>query len=438
MTSDTGQLHEFADFEAGRFPVEVIVVWDADGGWHAATVYYRTGDGPVAVHPQWAEPSWATRPWEYFSERLRDGQGGNGYNYDVWGFEAASEDHIASVVNAREAEVQAAPSGPIPHVVTSWSIADPEDLTLRPDPVINAEVNVPEAEEAPVETTPPVLVSRTPAPDWLRAGLPEGAAEGLSAKSGEDPRWGYAVPWLHQTLASPFTFEQMPALADPPDRHPEALAYWTALLHMLIYSLGWARPDRGLRWWYDTGRPVDDPRLALLEHVWRRDGHLEDFALWLSRSTWILPLHQLAELTGHVDDDTPVEAHPEWTVAARVREQSIFEGGSDPYHLSVHTGGPLEHSRGEALLLRSGRAQRHAVLILDSMVGWYRALAEETTALPALDGRSWRVDVVVRPAGWLGTYRRSRMTRLWFAGRHRYHTLGPEHGSLGITGDAAG
>lgn len=63
--------------------------------------------------------------------------------------------------------------------------------------------------------------------------------------------------------------------------------------------------------------------------------------------------------------------------------------------------------------------------MLDTYSGWYSALARLGATLPArFDGRSWRVDVVVRPIGWLGTYRQSRVTSRWFTGQHRWHELG--------------
>ena len=93
-------------------------------------------------------------------------------------------------------------------------------------------------------------------------------------------------------------------------------------------------------------------------------------------------------------------------------------------HLSGHIDGPLQPVLGNATLLRTGRAKHHAVLLLDSMVGWYRALAAECKALPEVKGVSWHVDVVVKPAGWLGTYRKSAVTGLWFAGRHHVHVQG--------------
>lgn len=406
-------LPEIAGFEAGRFPVEALVVWDAAGGWHAATVLHRTGAGPVMVHPQWSEPfTLAPTPWEYLAERVRDGRGGNGYDYDVWGFEVADPADIASVITAWEADV--ATKGPFIQIVGTLETGIGSEAT---------EVDV-MTEEAPVEATPSFLVAREAPPDWLRRPLPDVATDELIAKSGEDPRWGFAIPWLYRALAAPLTFEPMPALGDPPDRHPDALGYWTALLHMLLYSLGWARPDRGLRWWYDTGRPTDDPRLALLEHVWRQDGYLEHFAEWACR-TPLQATSTLGALTGYRDDGVRTEPHPDWRAARRhATEHSPFGVDRDPYHLPDHSRGPLAEPRGTSLLLRSGRTERHAMLVLDSMVGWYRALSEQTATLPSLEGRSWHVDVVVRPAGWLGTYRRSRVTGLWFTGRHRSHTRG--------------
>ena len=54
---------------------------------------------------------------------------------------------------------------------------------------------------------------------------------------------------------------------------------------------------------------------------------------------------------------------------------------------------------------------RRAVLMLSAYEGWYLTLSRLGATLPAReDGRSWRVNVVVRPLGWLGSYRLSRRT----------------------------
>lgn len=39
-------------------------------------------------------------------------------------------------------------------------------------------------------------------------------------------------------------------------------------------------------------------------------------------------------------------------------------------------------------------------------------------------GWSWRIDVICKQIGWLGTYRRSRVTGYWFAGKHSIHMAG--------------
>lgn len=47
------------------------------------------------------------------------------------------------------------------------------------------------------------------------------------------------------------------------------------------YGLGWVRPDRGMRWWYDSGKPTADRTLRLMADVWDVGGQLDWFAAWL-------------------------------------------------------------------------------------------------------------------------------------------------------------
>jgi hypothetical protein len=198
---------------------------------------------------------------------------------------------------------------------------------------------------------------------------------------------------------------------------------------VLIYSLGWARPDRGLEWWFGAGKPThDDRRLELLD-VYDVDGMLDLFAAWAWTSPQLAPVSALSDLTGYQDDNSRVVPDGEWLAVqeragAHLGILSPFGGGWDPLHLSAHCSGPLERLSDGPRMLRSGRSRRTAVLVLDSMRGWYRALAELGSALPDLGNRSWHVEVVIRPLGSLGTYRRSRETGLWFAGPHRLHTRG--------------
>jgi hypothetical protein len=279
----------------------------------------------------------------------------------------------------------------------------------------------------PADAVPSFAIQRVPMPEWIRLPHPHEDSVYEDA-TGEQLEWGFAIPWVFKALASPLTHE--PVLAAPRggrDQKP-ALAYWSALLTLLIYSLGWARPDRGLRWWYDAGKPTDDPRLQLISQVWDADGQLDWFAAWL----WTTPSYDvgsLAALTGYRDDGLAVRVDERW-IKSTLEAANAWGPGTpcgpsiDNLHLSRHSSGPLAELRTVPRLLRSRPNDRRATLMLDSMVGWYRALAVSGSTLPEIGGRSWRVDVVARPVGHLGTYRRSRRTGLWFAGHHRHHVQG--------------
>lgn len=273
--------------------------------------------------------------------------------------------------------------------------------------------------------------SRRPGvPDWVTGD--SDSREATEELLGEQAEWGYAIPWVFRWLAAPPETESLPAPPQPGDHHSAATGYWSALLHVLIYSLGWARPDLGLRWWTQNGKPVDDPRLRLLA-AYDADGMLELFTAWTATTQQLAPIKELADLTGYpgTDDRPPyrpgVLDHDQDRAAEQLGNLSPYSnhsGGWDPLHLSMHCVGPLEEPTGDPVIVRSGRGQRQAVLLLDSMRGWYRSLAEAGAGLPDIGDRSWRIDVVGRPFGHLGTYRRSRTTGLWFAGRHRHHLPG--------------
>lgn len=529
--ADSHRLPAYASFGEHRLPVEVIMVWRIQGGWHLSTLLYRGPDGPVSVHPLSTESfghARTTEPdveWAYLAERLLEGRGGNGYTYEVEGFEVAETADIDPIVTARAAEIVAATHGPmgeiagtmiahqpgsapvtvIPFValtddvgdsflVATEHLAGSEPCVVRTeagetvDPVTFESVVHWQRSGAlswPVQPQTPYLVAwgsqaircvldsdggwadlrlwnpvaadvdddkvpgdprqvqqrmedEVPAPSKFRiervsAPRPPGAGTTQDDATGEQFEWGYAIPWMFRALASPLTNERMPAA---PKRHDDVYAatgYWVSLLHLLSYSFGWARPDHGLHWWFEAGKPVDDdPRLQLLSELWDADGQLDWFAAQLSSMTAAMstfPLAPLADVTGYQNRMAENSFDRGWIEAQRSAAASsgipspISDSG-DPLHLSYHCSAPLQEPVGEAVLLRSGPDQRQAVLRLDSMVGWYRALAEQGATLPELHGRSWLVDVVVRPVGWLGTYRQSRTSDLWFAGRHRFHAPG--------------
>jgi hypothetical protein len=144
------------------------------------------------------------------------------------------------------------------------------------------------------------LITRSPAPAWL-------AEPKLSDESriddalGEQAEWGFAIPWVHRALASPLTREPILEAPNPGadiSRGPHA--YWSSLLHLLVYGLGWVRPDRGLRWWYDSGKPVADRTLQLISQIWGADGQLDWFAAWLWRTSWSHWGELVSEATGYL------------------------------------------------------------------------------------------------------------------------------------------
>ncbi|MDQ6798497.1 MAG: hypothetical protein M3011_10865 [Actinomycetota bacterium] len=534
QAAEAHRLPAYASFGEHRFPIEAIVKWRIDGGWHLSTLLYRGSDGLVNVHPLSTESFGDDRTaepeveWTYLAERLHEGRGGNGYTYEVEGFEVADMADIDPIVTARAAEIVAATHGPmgedagtmivnqsgstpvtvIPFVALTDDVGDRflivtdhlagfepcEVRTEGGEPVepvtFESVVNWQRsgARSWPVRSQAPYLVSwrnqtvrfvlngdggwadlrpwspaatvvddtmpgdpsqvshrredevpapsrfrieRVPAPRSPAAGSTQGLPDDAT---GEQYEWGYPIPWMFRALASPLTNERMPAAPQRGDDTYAATGYWASLLHLLCYSFGWARPDRGLHWWFEAGKPTeDDPRLQLLSELWDADGQLNWFAAQLSSMTTAMntfPLATLAEVTGYRDTRAGDSFGRAWiesqrsAAAASGIPSPISDSSADPLHLSYHCSGPLQEPVGKPVLLRSDNDRRQAVLRLDSMVGWYRALVEQGATLPELPGRSWHVDVVVRPVGWLGTYRLSRSTGLWFAGRHRFHTPG--------------
>ena len=254
---------------------------------------------------------------------------------------------------------------------------------------------------------------------------------GGSSLLAEGTQWGWAIPWVLHTAAGPSYGARWPAAPDRTD--PEsAHGYWNALHHLLQYSFGWRRPDRGLRWWYDAGHPTADRRLRLIAETYLADGQLDLYAAWLwkwyanMRSHYQTELHAIA---GSADDGIPVELDQVWFetqegLAAASEIPDPLSGGTDPLHLSMHSDGPVQMVDAPTQLRRSGRGSRSGVLVCDSAVGWYRALFERANELPSIHDHRWRIDVVIKPIGWIGCYRRSPQTGLWYVGDHRLHLRG--------------
>lgn len=284
------------------------------------------------------------------------------------------------------------------------------------------------------------------------------AAGNNSFLAGGQLEWTWAVGMPYRVLADPHGMGVMPlSPADvvrgnehgfPEGNFEHGLGYFAALQSFLTYSFGWTRHDRGLLWWYDHGQPVEDSRFALLKAVWDADGMLLRYLAWcVERASpaslgWLgEPLHRWASNVDH----TPDILSPSWrerlareTVSAESDHLCTTPWGKHLEH-GDHIGAPsgwdwagyggstqlprelIDASR----LVGIDSSRRQATFVSDHVGGWYEALARLGGQLPPLaNDRNWRIDVFVKPIGYLGQYRQSRTTSLWFAGRHQHHTVG--------------
>lgn len=257
--------------------------------------------------------------------------------------------------------------------------------------------------------------------------------EEAGAMLGGQAEWFWGVPGVFQTRASPRAGHAVPA---PPirdhDEHNQALGYWKALHYLLLYRLGWSHPELGLMRWYDMEKPTDDATLALVSEIWDRDGHLDVYLAWLILLQRKLGPTAFLEAggvgttnTASTDLSGPWEVWLEKTIEQSSRTPAPWfplTGGWDELHLTRHPG---EEGRPdpEATLTVVDATQAQAVYLTGAMDAWNGDLRRRIKTLPP-SPRSWRVEVIVRSVGSLGTFRRSRATGLVFTGRHRYHALG--------------
>lgn len=255
-----------------------------------------------------------------------------------------------------------------------------------------------------------------------------------------------AMTW--RAVADPTSSAHLPTLADSHAPVPLSLrarfdginhpgAVWVSALQLAMFSLGWQSPAFGLYRWMQEGFPTEDPRLEVIAHLIGPD--VTDSALNLLSFLYLERGRDLS-ITGpacisHDDwrnSTAPAEVG-RYATSQRVSHEPLpmmpfryGNGETDPCHISPHTLIPIAHGGGGtgAELLRD-ESQGRAVFIAERYAAWYAQLHDvAATLVPRHDGRSWRVDVVVKPVGWLGTYRLSRLTGRWFAGPHSIHEWG--------------
>jgi hypothetical protein len=251
----------------------------------------------------------------------------------------------------------------------------------------------------------------------------------IHSSLGGTPDWFINIPKVFAALAHPdgtHDFIQLPARGE---KHPgNASAYWASLLYLFAYSFGWESPAHGIRWWNDSGFPTDDDRLALVKQVWVDDGMFEYFYEWLMTTQ---PRFEFgaARPTGRLAYGA-YQGEQRFAVNGELPVMDGYHlpygGGTDPLHLVQHVSNYWSKASTEGCsLILSNDGSPTGVLLADNWSSWWSFLQQSPRlASPHPSGRSWRIEVIVRPFGLVGTFRRSRETGVWFAGKHRFHVAG--------------
>lgn len=225
---------------------------------------------------------------------------------------------------------------------------------------------------------------------------------------------------------------------------PSYIRYWFSLSAVVVGHLGWRHPAVGIAAWINNGMPDDGAVMSGVKRLW---------GLYTASLLAEPSRNNLLEMANEVLPPKENISTQAWSYARLdspedVRFRMIIEeksgsdakwgapntGGSDPLHLTSHVVSMLgnfqsTHSSDQfgATLLHAADDSRdvQASLVVESRSPWYSALAKWGDRLPVRqDGRSWRVDVTSKDYGYIGEFRRSRVTGLWFAGKHSSHMLG--------------
>ena len=231
-------------------------------------------------------------------------------------------------------------------------------------------------------------------------------------RAAADPAGRHPTPAVPRGLREKIFVDES-AVPTPQQRHAEVIAWWNPLVHLLEFGLGWVDIGVGLTRWLDLGRPVEEAVLSVVDRWW--GGSVIDCAAWYAPDERGHPL--LA------DELRARRRALEWT--------RVWGGGSDALHIGSHlTPHAYDSAQDTAFFIpatsTTGGDGAHGsprrVLVADTYAGWYRKLDSYTSAGAGV--QSERVDVFCRSIGWMGQYRRSRLTGRWFRGRHRWHELG--------------
>ncbi len=260
----------------------------------------------------------------------------------------------------------------------------------------------------PSEIQPPEL--RTPASNEWNAHD--------KALLGDYTPWTWGIGPMFQTLGGWDSVWLMSAGVSE-DEHWDRIRYWTPLPHLALGPLGWSDPAIGAARWILMGMPETTPELSLLAQVWGSNA-----LMYFShpQMDWV---PQSEEILGFQPRTTGRRISHIFQAPESARAFS----GCGELHIQIHLQWQMcgqesqEVFRDPACIKSAG--SRKAFLELDAMTGWHRQLriAGDKTA-DELGEPRLEITVIAPPVGNLGTFKRSRLTGLWYSGSHEAHILG--------------
>lgn len=247
--------------------------------------------------------------------------------------------------------------------------------------------------------------SRGFVPSYLVRRMTDPAVSEWKALFADEPRWAWGAVQIFRALGSPFSQVKVPAnpfskgiaQTDPlKGNFFRETTYWSALHALTTLRLGWVNAANGVG---NVTLPEfsPDPMLKMIATVWRQDGHLSEYVKWSGANFF--------------------SSHKEQPRETSVLDEKHIEG-----HVTLYWG--EMGSSFSARLTCVNSTARTAVLVCETAHGWYGELSRLGSELPNIGNHSWSVDVYVKPIGFMGTYRQSRVTGRWFVGRHAIHMLG--------------
>jgi hypothetical protein len=198
--------------------------------------------------------------------------------------------------------------------------------------------------------------------------------------------------------------------------HDSEVAWWTPLFHLTLLGLGWSHPFVGLARWHEMGRPTEETILQVIARWW--GPHLHEILGWAyAGHAYVnqhLPISKVGPIPEH-ECERLLSPYRQWAGALGPDTDSMHAMHHPPFEM--HPSG-----MNSARYRFAGASPERDVLVCDAYTDWPSRLRE--TPGQGADRQNRRVEVVVRPLGWLGTYRQSTQTGRWFRGQHRWHVLG--------------